>query len=292
MKRILAFGISGFTGSYFAGFVRKANTHSDYLLIGADRVAPKKTIEGMAEFVLANATDKRSVRSAFRRTRPDYVVNFAGTFSAKRFEDYMKLNVDTTRQILEAASESDYTIQKILLIGSAAEYGMVARNPVSEHDPTNPVTLYGLSKVMQTHLCRYYYRVHSLSTVVARAFNILGEGLSESLSIGSFQQQIRHAADGGSIRVGNIDTIRDYLPIESVVSLYWTLLQHGRPGEIYNVCSGTGSKISDILNEMIAASGKRLFIERDTTRIKSNDVPSLYGDRTKLDKLIEEFGDS
>ena len=60
-----------------------------------------------------------------------------------------------------------------------------------------------------------------LSTVVARTFSTLGEGLSPQLSIGNFMKQIAALPDGGTIRVGNVSTSRDFLGISEVWRRYW-----------------------------------------------------------------------
>ena len=173
--------------------------------------------------------------------RPDYKLNLIGTFRADTFEEYLRVNVDPSRLICDAIIRTNIIPEKIVLIGSAAEYGAIVSNPARETDVLRPVNFYGLTKSFQTQLAEYYFRNYGLPVVVARTFNILGKGLSKELSIGSFISQIDAMPDGGIIRVGNINSSRDFLQIEIVVKRYWELLLKGKAGEIYNICKW-GSK--------------------------------------------------
>ena len=120
------------------------------------------------------------------------------------------------------------------------------------------MNLYGITKLFQTQYAEYYFRNFGLPIVVARTFNTFGKGLSKYLSIGSFMAQIDAMSDGGIIRVGNINSSRDFLRIENVVGRYWELLLKGKAGEIYNICSGAPRTIRSILEDLIRESGKSL----------------------------------
>ena len=171
-------------------------------------------------------------------------------------------------------------------MGSAAEYGSTASNPIREDAAPQPISQYGLSKLYQTLLSEYFFRNYGLPTVVARTFNILGDGVSPELSIGSFMRQIAALPDGGVIKVGNISTSRDFLHISEVSRRYWELLMKGAPGEIYNVCSGVPRSIRSVLDDLIRESGKKLFVEIDRALFKERDIDSIYGDRTKYDQFV------
>jgi GDP-4-dehydro-6-deoxy-D-mannose reductase len=149
--------------------------------------------------------------------------------------------------------------------------------------------LYGLSKVYQTHLVRYYHQVHQVKTIIARTFNLTGKGISASLSVGNFQIQIDAAQDGDSLMVGNLDSERDFLEVGTAVELYMFLLRHGKAGEIYNICSGKPIRIGDLLADMIAKSGKSLLLEVAPQLLQGNDIPQIYGNRTKLDELLSRI---
>jgi GDP-4-dehydro-6-deoxy-D-mannose reductase len=140
--------------------------------------------------------------------------------------------------------------------------------------------------VYQTLLAEHYYRNYALHIVMARTFNILGKELSPELSIGSFMRQIDALPDGGVIKVGNISTSRDFLDIDEVAHRYWNILMKGRPGEIYNVCSGVPRTIRSVLDQLIRESGKKLVVETDPSLLKDKDIALIYGDSTKYQDLV------
>jgi GDP-4-dehydro-6-deoxy-D-mannose reductase len=138
----------------------------------------------------------------------------------------------------------------------------------------------------QTLLSGFFFRNYALPTVVARTFNILGEGLSPEVSIGNFMRQIAALPEGGVIKVGNISTTRDFLHISEVSRRYWDLLIKGGPGEVYNVCSGVPRTIRSVLEDLIRESGKMLSFETDPSLFKERDIDSIYGDSTKYDQFV------
>ena len=129
---------------------------------------------------------------------------------------------------------------------------------------------------------QYYFRAYKLAINIARTFNIIGPGISKSLAIGSFFNQVQNLQEGDSLTVGNIKTKRDYLDIMDVIDAYWKILTSGQLGEIYNVCSGKSISMEDILNLMIQYAQKEIGIAIDESLIRKNDVMDNYGDNSKL----------
>ena len=145
--------------------------------------------------------------------------------------------------------------RKILLIGSAAEYGLVNSNPVKETSELMPNSYYGLSKVFQTYLSKYYFQNYGIPVVIGRPFNLFGAGSSCKLAAGRFNKIVADANDGDIVKVGNIESKRDYVNIKDAVAYYWGLLEKGVPGEIYNVCTGVSKSGREILVGIFSAAG-------------------------------------
>jgi len=289
MKKILVFGIAGFSGRAFELMIANTGVSRDFSFIGIDIDVNRAANTGLVEYIAGNAFDKKFVVDVFSRYRPEYVVNLIGIFSADTFEMYYRGNLETTRHIFDSLIELDMVGCRCLVIGSAAEYGIPSVNPVQESEALRPMNLYGITKSFQTQLATYYHRNHGLSVVVARTFNILGQGQSERLAVGSFARQIAEAEEGGEIRVGNLEAFRDYLEIAEVVKAYWFLLLFGMPGEVYNVCSGVPTKMQDVLERMIDESGKKLRVIVDPGKFKVTEVPLIYGDNGKLESLMATY---
>jgi GDP-4-dehydro-6-deoxy-D-mannose reductase len=285
VNRVAVFGLTGFSGRHFENFVAGSRLYRNFTFYGFGRESARAPRLGCFSYVQGDATNEGEVCEFIASVQPTYVLNLAGRFGAPTFDDLLAANVGISRNILEALRRANTAVEKILLVGSAAEYGSPATNPVDEETALRPVNLYGLSKLFQTELARYFHRNNGLPVVIARTFNILGEGLSPQLSIGSFMQQIERLPQVGVIRVGNISTSRDFLDIAEVSRRYWNLLVNGVPGQVYNVCSGNPVTIRSVLDELIERSGKKITVETDPALFKDHDVAVIYGSSSKYDTL-------
>lgn len=284
-KTVMVLGACGFSGRAFEHFAAQSGLTEAFAFLGLDRDVSGAARTGAFSYREMDAVDPAQVAAALDEARPAYILNLVGLLHAATLEEFVAVNVGVTQAVCQGLLSTGLSIEKFVVVGSAAEYGAEQPNPVREDAPLHPVNLYGLSKVYQTLLARYYFDNHGLPIVVARTFNILGQGMSPRLSIGSFMQQIGTLPDGGAIKTGNIATSRDFLDISEVSSRYWNLLRKGAPGEVYNVCSGSPRTIRYVLEELIAASGKTLRIETDPALYKARDVASIYGDSSKYDQL-------
>lgn len=291
MNKILVFGINGFSGKNFLKYFKDVTDCNSYAIFGCD-IKEDEEISQQLNVHIGDITNDLFVKDLIAAIKPDYIINLAGTFISSSFDILFKHNVSGSKNILDAVLYCNHPIKKILLIGSAAEYGFPERNPVNETNKALPVSTYGLTKYFQTEVASYYYRVHHLPVIIARTFNIIGKGLSEVLSIGNFLRQIEKAEDGSTIEVGNLNTYRDFLDIEQVIAHYWTLLNHGKPGEIYNVCSGTPTKMEEILKKLIQDSGKKIKYLIREDLLKRMDLSIIYGSPEKLKSLYEDINRS
>ena len=288
MKKILVFGINGFSGKNFLKHFREVTDCISYSVFGCD-IKEDEEISKQLNVYIGDITNHLFVIDLISKIKPDYILNLAGSFISPSFDTLFRQNVAGSKNILDAVVNCNYPVKKILFIGSAAEYGFPERNPVRETDKALPVSPYGLTKYIQTEVAGYYHRVHNLPVIIARTFNIIGQGLSEALSIGNFLLQIERAENGSTIEVGNLESYRDFLDIEQVVAHYWVLLNHGKSGEIYNVCSGKPAKMEEILRKLIQDAGKDINYLPRKDLLKSNDVSIIYGSNEKLRSLYEDI---
>jgi GDP-4-dehydro-6-deoxy-D-mannose reductase len=283
MSSILILGAAGFTGRAMIKYLGTAGVAHTRRIVGVDRKV-SQPVEGIV-FIEADLVDGAGIRSVLRDVRPEFVFNFAGAFGSDNLPALIRANVLIVAELLEATVACGQSVRRVLLVGSAAEYGAPKQLPVSEDAALAPVTAYGVSKMMQSGLARFYYQHWSVPVVIARAFNLIGPGLSEALSLGAFEKRIREAQPGGSIRVGNIESRRDFVNVSDAVEQYWRIATCGEPGEVYNVCSGKPTRVGDVVEAMIRESGKDLRIEADPDLFRADDVAEIYGDNRKLRAL-------
>jgi GDP-4-dehydro-6-deoxy-D-mannose reductase len=280
MNKVLIFGINGFTGKHFLNYIKNFQLTNDFDFVGVDKSIDED--DGTITCVQADLLQDGFIFNTIKEEMPDYIINLAGMFNAPEYDTMLAVNAGISQKILDACVKNEIEIKKILLVGSAAEYGPQEILPIVEAAEPNPNSLYGLTKVVQTQYAQFYSKIFNININVARTFNILGQGLSPALSIGSFLKQIQDAADGDQLFVGNLETKRDYLDVVDVVDAYWKILLNGKSGEIYNVCRGSSDYIKDILSEMIQFSGKSLDITVKSEFVKKFDIIDSYGDNSKL----------
>lgn len=84
------------------------------------------------------------------------------------------------------------------------------------------------------------------------------------------------------IQVGNLNAVRDFTDVRDIVRAYWLALTQGTPGEVYNICSGRGVRIGEMLDMLVDISGARVEVQEDPSRLRPSDVPMLIGDCSKF----------
>jgi GDP-4-dehydro-6-deoxy-D-mannose reductase len=269
MNKIFFFGSNSFTGYHFKEIINKNNLLNKFDFVGADKEENDAYPIERLGYLQMNVLDEDELEAMLNAEKPDYIINFIGTFYGKSYNDYFNINANITRNIFETILKNNLNVKKVLLIGSAAEYGDTKEMPIKEEDAANPINLYGITKLLQTHIARYYFRNYGINMNVARTFNIIGKGISKNLSVGNFIEQINNAKDGDTILTGNLKPKRDYLYIDDVIDAYWQILLNGKDGEIYNVCSLKSLSMEEMLNNLINGSGKKLNIKSDEKFIKN-----------------------
>jgi GDP-4-dehydro-6-deoxy-D-mannose reductase len=177
----------------------------------------------------------------------------------------------------------------VFLIGSAAEYGNVPDGPVAETASLRPVSIYGITKAMQTMLMEFYVRNYGLDIVMARTFNLFGDGCSPLLFPGRVCDQIARVRQGlqKKIQVRSLEASRDFLHVSEAVRAYVRIMEYGKTGEVYNVGSGRAVKMTEMMENLLmpeCLSIKDVEISSEDVHAKSN-VRCIYADTSKLDSL-------
>ena len=283
MDKILILGISGFSGYHLEKYISSNKLSKDFLFFGADIKNPSFKID--FDFFKVDLTNTEDISKIILLINPDYIINLTGLFKSSNFSELYKINADISRKIMEIILNNQISIKKILFIGSAAEYGAPQYLPIDEYHQNKPLNYYGLSKLLQTDIINYFKHNSKIPLNLARTFNIIGKNISKNLSIGAFVEKIKNAKNDETIKVGNLSTKRDFLDIKDIIDAYWKILLYGKPGEIYNVCSGKSIAIGSILQNLIEFSKKDLLIKINPEWIIADDIKDIYGDNSKLKKI-------
>ncbi len=268
-----------------------------------ERVAPTRPRFGLVRPGLANAladsgataieadlTEPARVRAAVAESRPGFVVHLAAHSSVHAsWRDpaaCFATNVLGLGHLLEALRENGLS-PRVLVVGSADEYGAVGPHelPLGEQAAPRPHSPYAVSKAAQGYLAQRFARAFEMEIVCTRTFPHTGPGRDEMFAEGSFARQIAEVEAGlapAVVRTGNLDAVRDYTDVRDVVRAYWLLLERGEAGVCYNVCSGRGVSLHEVLDTLLELSSADVAREVDPDRLRPSDVPTLIGDPTRL----------
>lgn len=281
-KRVVVTGSAGFAGRHMCRYLARIEPRLS--VIGVD--TQRCEIDGCTAVHQIDLTSAKETTSFIKEAQPDYIIHLAGTFGGGDPHLMFRVNVLSITTLLEAARNYAPDVV-IVTAGSAAEYGRIGPDdlPVTEELPPRPISPYGLSKQLATQVARYYHRVHNISVMTIRPFQLIGKGVSRQLAPGAFAEQIKQAIAGGTkiIKVGNLESSRDFLDVNDAAEAIWLLCQRPAAGEVFNVCSGEPTTMADLLKMMIACCAVDVKVEVDPARIRGKrDVAAVYGSYDKL----------
>ena len=282
--KLLLTGVSGFVGRHFVEFLRGEQPGVE--LVGLAR----HPLPGVP-FVEADLEHAASVDAALAQVEPDAIVHLAAQSSPHHSwvdpERTLATNVQGLLHLLEAARRRGLR-PRVLVVGSAEEYGLCRPEelPLREDTPLRPLSPYAVSKVAQSFLALQYTLSGRVETVRTRTFNHTGPGRGEAFAESSFARQLAEIEVGlrpPVIDVGNLEAVRDFSDVRDVVRAYWLLLERGRAGEVYNVCSGRGVRLRELLERLVALSGLEVELRLDPARLRPSDIPELVGDPGRVE---------
>lgn len=278
-------GIGGFAGGHLAEYLL---AHTDWEVAGLDLVEGRAAQwhARVALHIGDLLTDLPKLQELFAKVRPDYVFHLAAqAFVPSSWADpwnTLANNIHGQLNVLLAAIALG-TQPRVLVIGSAEEYGAVTREelPIREDTPLRPTSPYAVSKVAQDALGYQYYASHKLPVVRVRPFNHIGPGQSPAFVTSDFAKQIAEAEVGlrePVLHVGNLEGRRDFSDVRDIVRGYCLALTKGAPGEVYNLGAERSYSIRQVLDGLTSMSRVSLTVEQDSKRLRFADIPDLVAD--------------
>ncbi len=293
--RVLITGITGFAGSHLAEFI--LNRDPDVEVFGIVRWRSRMEniahIRDKVELCEADLKDMVSLQGCLAHMKPDRIFHLAAqsfvptswTCPGETFA------INATGQInLFQALLGLHQSPRIQVAGSSEEYGQVFPEeiPMKETNPLRPLSPYAVSKVAQDLLGYQYFKSYGLPVVRTRGFNHTGPRRGEVFVTSSFAKQIAEIEKKKKepvIRVGNLDSQRDFSDVRDIVEAYWLSLEKGEPGEVYNIGSGFARTMREVLDTLLSLSRVDVRVEVDPKRLRPSDVPILLADPSKFISL-------
>ena len=237
-------------------------------------------------------TQQGDVAAVVDGARPDVVLHLAAVSHipdamANPGYAYEVNAVGTVRLLAEvrrhrAAGTADPIV---VVVGSAEQYGRHELNemPLPEDAEQRPLSLYAASKVAQEVAALQAFRSEGVRVVCTRSFNHSGIGHGAHFLLPSIvRRALALPTTGGTLPIGNGETVRDFLHVADVVEAYLLLLEQGAVGEAYNVCSGEGTSVRALAAAVLHRLGISADIGTDPALTRPVDVPVLVGSNSKL----------
>ncbi len=287
--RLLVTGAGGFVGGHLIELVRRESPKAKVFGVVQPHGSSRVSARGV-RLLEADIVDARAAGGVVEEARPDAIVHLAGQSSVHQSwldpGGTLRTNVLGIVHVLDAARRLGLR-PAVLVVGSAEEYGPVAESelPIREEAPLQPASPYAVSKAAQAALALLYGPKGGMRVVLTRTFHHTGPGRGEAFAESSFARQIAEIECGlrpPVIEVGNLDAVRDFTDVRDVVRAYLLLVEKGEAGQAYNVCSGRGRSIREILDLLLAGSTARVEVRVDQERLRPSDVPAQVGDPARV----------
>jgi GDP-4-dehydro-6-deoxy-D-mannose reductase len=290
--RALITGITGFAGSHLAEFLLAE--HPDVEVFGTyrwrSRMDNVEHLRSRVKLLEADLRDYTSMYNALDRSRPDFIFHLAAqSFVPSSWtapNETLTTNISGQTNLFEAI-RSLHLDPVVQIACSSEQYGLVLPDevPIKETNPLRPLSPYAVSKVAQDYLGYQYFQSYGLKAIRTRGFNHTGPRRGQVFVTSNFCSQVAAIELGMQepvIRVGNLDAIRDFTDVRDMVRAYWLAVNHGKPGEVYNIATGNGIHIRELLDRIIALADVEVKVEVDPDRLRPSDVEILIGDSSKF----------
>ncbi len=231
------------------------------------------------------------VTNVIGRIRPDRIINLGAQsrpdLSWKIPVETVNANINGTLNLLGACHEHGLKTV-IILASTSAQYGGTfeenrADSLIDERAAQKPINPYGVTKAAAERLAFLFAQHYQLDVRYARIFNTSGYGKLGDV-ISDFSKRIVEANDN-SIIVGNLDPLRCFLHVDDTLLALKAIMEKGKAGEAYNICSSTEYSIKEIFKIICDVARKDLIPEVSQALVRPTDEPRIKGSSEKLKDL-------
>jgi GDP-4-dehydro-6-deoxy-D-mannose reductase len=282
---ILITGGTGFAGSHLVELLLEKKEKNIHVTTHSGRESFVHNILPNENIHKVDLTDSKQTHDLIKALQPDQIYHLASiSIVGKSFEmikEIMQNNINLQINLLEAVQKYSKK-SRILNITSADQYAPT-KTKLDENSPIAPLNPYGVSKATQDMLAGIYANL-GLNIIRVRPFNHIGERQRPDFAIPAFASQIVKIENNTqeNLKVGNLEAIRDFTDVKDIARAYHLLMNHGEIGEVYNLGSGHGIKIADVLEKLVRLSKTKIKIIQDPARMRAADNPFVVADNSKV----------
>lgn len=291
--KILITGFSGFVSTHFLEFLHTVEPGAEVL--GIDKDPPSIDVNAYPGLTInykhIDLLNKQIVNETLTAFQPEYILHLASVSSvAQSWQTPLDSFVNNTNIFLNLVEQIriNHIKCRILSVGSSEEYGEVEETklPLTEDHPLKPLSPYAVARISQEMLSKIYTDGYGLDIIITRSFNHIGPGQKENFVISSFAKQLvqlaRKNGSDNTLVAGNLSIVRDFVDVRDVVKAYYLLLKKGIAGEVYNICSGKGIMLKEMIFKMSEQLKIDIHVEVDPALIRPNENKKIIGSYEKI----------
>lgn len=285
MKHYCLIGGAGFIGRQLGHYLHSKG--KEISVIGRSEISDDIFPHGVVRYT-GDYGDKKFLLDILHDV--DCVVNLAySSVSKVTFEDPIKdimLNLPPNNTLFESIGQT--SVKRLVVISSGGTiYGMPSVIPIPENHPTNPISPYGITKLVIEKYAIMYHKLSDIPVICVRPSNVYGEGQKPFTGQGFITTAIASILNGREITMfGQTGTIRDYIHVSDTAKGIVSAAEFGAPGDIYNISTGVGRNNKEIL-DIISPHARKLGLEVKIKFLppRSVDVPANILDKTRLESV-------
>lgn len=278
--KVLLIGANSFTGQSLTGYLQKHNI----TVYGTSNTEPDKISENLFSCDISKKSD---IERVLHQIEPDCIINLAGISFVAHSDPYelYRINAFAIENILQVCLNLDKKPKKIILASSSIVYGTQTATELSEDLLPKPQNHYGLSKLCMETIASWY--ADRLNIIITRPFNYTGVNQSKQFLIPKIVDHFKRKAK--VIELGNINVYREFNDIEFVCDVYYKFLISEIVSGTYNICTGKGYCINDMLKLMHEITGHQIEVKVNPEFVRINEIEKLVGSVKKLNRAIGEL---
>jgi len=296
-RKYLVTGFSGFVSRNYIEYLGLRNSEAE--IMGIDLREPDIRFDQYRKLIIKfqriDLRDREKLCKVVYDFKPDYILHLA-SFSSVAGSwnnpcNSFQNNVNIFLNLLEVVRAIGSNC-RIICVGSSEEYGNVKISdlPLSEDKIPNPTSPFGIARLSQEMLAKLYVEVYDLDIILTRSFNHIGAGQDEKFAVSSFAKQLVELLQERKnefLVAGDVTIIRDFIDVRDVVKAYYQLFREGKKGEVYNICSGYGISLQNIIEIMSNKLKLDITIKEDRSLRRPKDNPVIIGSNRKIKSDIQ-----
>jgi len=287
--KILLTGATGFIGSQLAPLLSNMG-HDVYCL---ERYVSGRYMEGgrkQLKTVFGNLNDHFVIRNIIRTLQPETIMHLAAltpvAYSYDRPCEMLETNFTATVNLAETAMRDDGNLRHFIFAGSSECYGNQKEFPIKENAQFYPTSPYAVSKVAAVKYLRYMRDAYQFPVTIMFPFNSYGRGHNKFFVVERILSQMLNGEK--EVQLGDPEPVRDFLYVSDHVQGYVKALNNPKAssGESFNICTGTGIKISELATKCAEMTGYQGDIVWSTVPLRPLDIYRLIGDNAKAGQML------